>query len=348
MRWQLSEEQQAYQEAFGGWLASVAGPQAVRSWLEAGDGDTFAARFVEAGWGGVGVPEDQQGQGGGFLELVLTAEALGGTAAPSAAWLAGVLAAPAVGHSDAAVAVLVPADAMPLVATGLHSDISGRISGTVEGVLAGAQASRFVVVVDASERRQLRLVDAGAPGVEVRPAALLDRSRAVASVTLAGVESSVLEVPVEEFVTGFAARAAVLTAADSLGAMQRMLDLAVEYSKQREQFGVPIGSFQAVKHAAASILVDVEAARSALYYTAASVDTKQPGHELHAAAVKAQVTAAGAHAADSALTLFGAIGYTWEHDLHYFYKRVKLNLALYGTPSQWNELIADSLDLLPA
>src|SRR6202021_4112166 len=109
------------------------------------------------------------------------------------------------------------------------------------------------------------------------------------------------------FLAQGSARAAVLTAADCLGAMERMLDLAVDYSKQRHQFGVPIGSFQAVKHAAATMLVGVEAARSAVYFGAASVGADGPQSLLHAAAVKAQVTAAGARVADNALTLHGAI-----------------------------------------
>jgi alkylation response protein AidB-like acyl-CoA dehydrogenase len=125
-----------------------------------------------------------------------------------------------------------------------------------------------------------------------------------------------------------------------------MLDLAVEYSKQRHQFGVPIGSFQAVKHAAATILVGVEAARSVVYFAAASVDSGAADAALHAAAAKAQVTAQGARAADDALTIHGAIGYTWEHDLQIFYKRAKLDEHLYGDPRVWNERIADGLSLV--
>jgi alkylation response protein AidB-like acyl-CoA dehydrogenase len=128
-----------------------------------------------------------------------------------------------------------------------------------------------------------------------------------------------------------------------------MLDLAVEYAGQRHQFGVPIGSFQAVKHAAATMLVGIEAARSIVYFAAASVDApadrRDPQWLLHAAAAKAQVTAEAARAADSALTLHGAVGYTWEHDLQLSYKRAKLDEALFGAPEAWNRLIADGLSL---
>src|SRR5262249_10252426 len=149
-----------------------------------------------------------------------------------------------------------------------------------------------------------------------------------------------------EMLAGAAARAGVLVAADALGASARMLELAVEYGKQRHQFGRPIGSFQAVKHAAATMLVDVEAARSVVYFAAASVAGGDAAARLHAAAAKAQVTAAGARDADSALTLHGAIGYTWEHDLHLYYKRAKLDEQLCGNPDAWNELIADGLALV--
>jgi len=109
---------------------------------------------------------------------------------------------------------------------------------------------------------------------------------------------------------------------------------------------VPIGSFQAVKHAAADMLVKVEAGRSIVYLAAASVGSGHPDAPLHAAAAKAQVCAAASAAADSALTLHGAIGYTWEHDLQIYFKRAKLDAALFGTPDEWNERLADRLALV--
>jgi alkylation response protein AidB-like acyl-CoA dehydrogenase len=145
-----------------------------------------------------------------------------------------------------------------------------------------------------------------------------------------------------------ATRAAVLVAADALGASERMLQLAVDYSKQRQQFGRPIGSFQAVKHAAAQMLVTVESAMSIVCYAAQSAEEGLSERATHAAVSKAQVTRDAAELADSALTLHGAIGYTWEHDLQLFYKRAKLDRVLFGTPTAWNEQIAAALPLLPA
>jgi alkylation response protein AidB-like acyl-CoA dehydrogenase len=361
VEWNLSPEQDAYQEAFRGWLSDVAAPDVVRRWLDAGDAAAFEKLFADGDWGGVGLPTELGGQGGGLVELALTAEELARAAAPSAGWLATVLAVPALalaGHCDLAelalagqaAACLVPAECVPDEAPPLSVDETGAVSGSVPRVLAGGTAVTFVVPAVSSSAgagRELRLVEAGAPGVVRTGRKLLDRSRAVADVRLDRAPSRRLELadPVE-VLRQASARAAVLVAADSLGASSRMLDLTVAYSKQRHQFGVPIGSFQAVKHAAAMILVGVEAARSAVYFAAASVDAGGPESFLHAAAVKAQVTAEGSRTADSALTLHGAIGYTWEYDLQLFYKRARLDEKLLGTPAQWNERIASALALV--
>ncbi|MGA9490272.1 MAG: acyl-CoA dehydrogenase family protein, partial [Mycobacterium sp.] len=176
---------------------------------------------------------------------------------------------------------------------------------------------------------------------------LLDRSRDVADVHLDDGAARRIELDAAETLREIATRAAVVVAADALGAAERMLHLAVEYSKQRQQFGRPIGSFQAVKHAAAQMLVTTESSLSIVCYAAQSVQEGLYERATHAAVAKAQVTGAVAELADSALTLHGAIGYTWEHDLQLFYKRAKLDRVLFGTPAAWNERIAEALPLLP-
>jgi alkylation response protein AidB-like acyl-CoA dehydrogenase len=355
VQWKLTEEQRAYQRALREWLAGVAPAQTVRAWLDADDASSFEARFVADGWSGVGLAESLGGQGGGAVELALTAEELARAAAPSAAWLATVLAVPALSgrpglladtFGGETAALLIPAETVPDTTGGLAVDASGAISGTVPRVLAGGTARRFVVPVRDGDDLTLRLVDGRGDGVRRIRRRLLDRTRSVADVTMDAAASEPLDVAAREVLRDAGARAAVLVAADSLGATARMLELAVDYSKQRYQFGVPIGSFQAVKHAAAMMLVDVEAARSVVYFSAASVEGGDPAARLHAAAAKAQVTAAGARDADSALTLHGAVGYTWEHDLHLYYKRTKLNEQLCGSPENWNEVIADGLALV--
>lgn len=347
MEWRLSDEQESYRDALRGWLGTVASPTAVRAWLDSLDLTAFPARFAADGWLGVGIGEDQGGQGGGLLELALTAEELGRAVAPGSAWLTTALTVPALGSlPETATAWLCPAEEPPAAVDTVSVDGEGRLTGVVTRVLAGAEAAAFVVAVGDPGERELRLVDASAPGVGrvVRP--LLDRSRGAADVELRQVPSRLLAGDADAALARAADACAVLVAADALGAGERMLEMAVAYSAQRHQFGVPIGSFQAVKHAAAAIEVDVEAGRSAVYFAAASVAAGLPDSSLHAAAVKAQVTAAMSRAADTALTVHGAIGYTWEHDLHLLYKRARLDEHLAGTPVRWNERIADGLALL--
>lgn len=355
MRWELSQDQEMYRESFRGWVEKFAPNDSVRAWLTSGDATDFESRFVSEGWFSVGLPEDVGGQGGGRLELALTAVELARQSAPSSAWIASVLAAPFLGGElgakalqEGEFAALVADSAKPLDSAPRLHFADGKISGDVPGVLGGDRARHLVVPVLGPGGVQVALVSAEADGVTVEATTLLDRSRSAARILFDGVAAEILDVDAPVLLADASLVSAVLVSADSLGAMERMLDLAVDYSKSREQFGVPIGSFQAVKHAAASILVSVEAARSIVFYAAESIDAGLEERGLHAATAKAQVTASGVVAADSALTIHGAVGYTWEHDLHFFYKRTKLNKGLFGSPAVWNERIAQALPLVSA
>ena len=354
MQWNLTDEQETYQESLRGWLAQNLTSETLREYLKSGDSAPFDAQMLKDGWLGVGIDESVGGQGGNLVELAMAAEEFGRSGAPSSPWLASVLATVALaGRTGLAetmfgtgesIALAIPADRIPGDGPNLSSDAEGVITGDVPSVLGADRAVRFIVPVTTSSGRELHLVDA--TDVEVTRRRLLDGSRSVADLEFRGVVGERLDVDADEVLERVARIAAVLTAADSLGASQRMLDMAVSYSLQRKQFGVAIGSFQAVKHAAAMMLVATEAARSIVYFAAASVAQEHPEASLHASAVKAQVTAEGAHTADSALTLHGAIGYTEEHDLQIFYKRAKLNEYLFGQPHSWNERIARGLTLV--
>lgn len=355
MDWKFSEEQTAYAEALQDWLESMVDSEKLRGWFDQGDHSEFVAAFQED-WGGAGISEEEGGQGGGLVELALTAEHLARVDAPSADWMATVLAAAALvddtelaetALTEGTTALLAPVDQIPSTFVGVQQREDG-LYGFIPTVLAGDTATQFIAVVEGFHGTELHLVSPEADKITRTPRRLLDKSRTVADIRLEGVASVRLNVDAAQVLQIIDQRAAVLTAADALGASQKMLDLSVEYSKQRKQFGVYIGSFQAVKHAAATIMVGVEAARSAVYYTAASVDSSQPDADLHAAAVKAQVTAEASRAADSALTIHGAIGYTWEHDLQLFYKRARLDETLFGSPDAWNDRLADALELTDA
>jgi alkylation response protein AidB-like acyl-CoA dehydrogenase len=176
---------------------------------------------------------------------------------------------------------------------------------------------------------------------------LVDRTRSVADVTLRGRPAQRFEGVGPQSMRAVAARAAVLVAADALGAAQRMLELTVEYVKDRRQFGVPVGSFQAVKHAAAEMLVAIEGTRAAVHYAAWAVAAGEPGAEVDAWVAKARSARAASFVADKALFLHGAVGYTWEHDLQLLFKRAKSDAEVFGPPSMYEERIADSLGLVP-
>jgi alkylation response protein AidB-like acyl-CoA dehydrogenase len=227
----------------------------------------------------------------------------------------------------------------------------GQVSGQVPCVLAADEATRFLVpVATAQTGTGLAVVERDASSVQVHSRAVLDRSRSAGDVLFDSASARPIELDddADVVLTALAARAAVLVAADALGAAERMLDMTVDYAKQRKQFGRPIAAFQAVKHAAAQMLVTVESSYSIALFAAASVQDAGPEAGLHAAAAKAQVTAHCADLADSALTVHGAIGYTWEYDLQLFYKRAKLDRILFGPPAAWNERVAAMLPIVLA
>ncbi|QNG38554.1 acyl-CoA dehydrogenase [Geodermatophilaceae bacterium NBWT11] len=352
MLWSMSEELLDYGSALRSWLADAASLEAARGWYDAHDPSPFEQRFVTDGWSGVGVAEELGGQGGGLAELAVTAEELARACAPSSHWLATVLALPALAgraESQAALegagaALVVPAEVVPEETAGLPW-ADGVVTGVVPRVLGADRVRWLVVPVADAEGRRLVLVDAHGEAVRVVARRPLDRSRAIGDVHLDGAAGVVLAVDADLVLGRASVRAAVLLAADALGVSARMLELTVEYSKQRHQFGKPIASFQAVKHAAATILVGVEAARSVVPVAAAVVEAGGPDAARVAAAVTSQVTAEAVRTAESALTVHGAIGYTWEHDLHLYGKRARLTEQLFGSSDRWRERLADQLQL---
>lgn len=363
MRWALSADQTELAEGLRGWLDHHAPTDVVRRHLDDGTAAALEDALLAEGWLLGGIADGHGGAGGGLVELAVMATELGRAAAPSGRWTAaataaGLLAVPTVAQAVlaavegdlAATTVGVRCDRIPAT----HTTVvlcEGAAHGRVPLVLGGAGCRFVVAPVRDGERTRLAVVDAAADGCTRTPRRLLDRSRDAADLDLDGAPATVLDVPddaVPAALAAVAAHAGVIAAADSLGASERMLAMAVAYSLQRTQFGVPIGSFQAVKHAAAEVLVGLEATRSITFYAAASVAAGHADAAVHAAVAKAWSTRSGAAAADATLTMHGAIGYTWEHDLQLFYKRAKLDVALFGDPDAWDDRVADALCLTPA
>jgi alkylation response protein AidB-like acyl-CoA dehydrogenase len=349
MRLEPTDEQDFLRSAVRGVVQREANLAAVRRWTEAGELDEAHAIAVRQGWTGIGVDEEQGGQGGGTMELAIMAEELGRGAVPADRAYAGCLAAAALAE--------VP-DAAPLVARIAEGELAAvwgedaasppgtlrregeGVSGELRLVLAAASAEALVVPLPGGELVRVPL-EGGA-----QPRALVDRTRELATVALDGAAAEPLGTLSAQALERHAARTAVLVSADALGASQRMLDLTVEYVEQREQFGVPVGSFQAVKHLAAQALVDVEALRSAVLYAAWALDAGLEDAPTHAWIARAHAADAAQRTADRALFLHGAVGYTWEHDLQLLFKRAKSDARLYGSGDAFRDRIADALALV--
>ncbi|MET4165778.1 MULTISPECIES: acyl-CoA dehydrogenase family protein [Gordonia] len=346
MHWELSDEQEMFASSLREWIGAKFPTETVRELQSGGDAAKFGSALVGEGWWGVGYPEEAGGEGGGVLELALAAREFGRAAVPNSRWVAAALTVPLLTEAELAAqvsgerrfTVAIPADRVPgwspLAVSG------AELSGSVAHVLGAEDTDVFLVAVEGPEGPGYARVEASA--VSVSADDLLDRSRSTGTVDFSGATVSDVVVGVEGIAVA-ANLAAVLVAADALGSAERMLELAVDYSKQRKQFGQVIGSFQAVKHAAAQMLVTVESSFSIALYAAAAVDAGLDDAATVAAVAKAQVTRTVADLADTSLTVHGAIGYTWEHDLHLFYKRVKLDRTLFGAPKVWNERIAAAL-----
>ena len=228
---------------------------------------------------------------------------------------------------------------------------AGRLTGERWPVADGRSADLAILV--ASDKRGipgLYAVMLDQPGVQRERLQTIDPTRDYARLRFEDAQAERLgDAPfTSDDLRALRRQASVPLAFEALGGAQACLDMSVEYAKFRYAFGRPIGSFQAVKHAAAQMLVAVESSMSIVCYAAQSAEEGLPERATHAAVAKAQVTRGSAEIADSALTLHGAVGYTWEHDLQLFYKRAKLDRVLFGAPTAWNDRIADSLPLLPA
>lgn len=343
----FTDEQQFLRESVRGTVDREAPLARVREWV-LGDRprhDEALALAVRQGWTGIGIPDDVGGQGGGLLELAILAEELGRGAVPADCLYATLLAAITLGRSggDAVRSRIEPlalGETLAALASsgGLPADAPPPDGD--RALVLGAPGASLFVAWD-GDALELHAAEAAA----VTPRLLVDRTRAVGDVTLSGD-------PLERFggvgpgeLREVAAWAAVLVAADALGAAQRMLELTVEYVGQRVQFGVPVGSFQAVKHTAAEMLVSIEGTRAAVHYAAWAVGASEPGAALDAWVAKARSARAAGYVADKALFLHGAVGYTWEHDLQLLFKRAKSDAELFGGPERYDGRIADALEL---
>jgi alkylation response protein AidB-like acyl-CoA dehydrogenase len=342
---------------------------------ELGHDPRMYARMVELGWTAIPFAERHGGLGLGLVDLAVVLEEMGRHVVPSpfqsSVGLAGMTVAAS--GDEAQAARLLPSicdgsrrATVALVEESGRWDAGGvRMAAERSGdawLLRGEKlfvpdaqvAGRMIVATrtadDPADGLTLLVVDTDAPGVTVRPLASMDATRRIAAVGFDGVE-----VPGDAVVgepgRGWAVlrrgldRAMVCVAAELAGTAQRVLEMSVEYAKVRQQFGRPIGAYQAVSHRCADMLVMVESARSLAYHAAWALDNDVPEAPLAAAMAKAYAGEAARTVASNGLQVHGGIGFTWEHDIHLHLKRAKWGEATLGDASHHRERVAQMLEL---
>ncbi|MBS1676577.1 MAG: acyl-CoA dehydrogenase [Actinobacteria bacterium] len=339
MKLTISEDQRELQSVAREMLADLAPLSLARAFLEGkGDATTLDQQLGYLGWYAVGLEDD----GFGVQGLCMLAERCGAQAAPTALVDTAVAAriAAAIGGDDeltARVAVGEAATALAVVEAGADWTLAGveatlRAAGddlVLDGVKVGVQAAprvdALLVLAEHAGEPAWALVPAEAAGVTLLDGHALDPAADCRVVELSGVT-----VPAARALVGDDAGAveralrvgAVATAAEGVGAASAALDLAIEYAREREQFGAPIGSFQALKHLMADAHVDRESAWSSVLYAAAALDEGDAEAAEAVAVAKAWSARASRAVVEAALQVFGGIAFTWEHDAHLLQRRV--------------------------
>jgi alkylation response protein AidB-like acyl-CoA dehydrogenase len=377
MRFAFTEEQEELRAQARAFLAEHSSSEAVRRAMasEAGFEPELWKRIGgELGWTGVAIPEALGGAGLGMVELVALLEPMGEALLASPFFASACLAAPVLLAAPDAPAARewLPAIAEGrAIATVAMGGAGGRaraaddaitwrragsdylLAGRDGFVLDGASADLIVVAARAAaEGGPLALfaVPGAAAGVERRALATMDQTRRFAALELREVRvPAAASIGDETRGTACLERAldlaAVALAAEQTGGAQRCLDLAVAHAKERVQFGRPIGSFQAIKHKCADMMVQVESARSAAWYAGCAAAEEHDDLPRTASLAKAWCSEAYFRCAADALQIHGGVGFTWEYDVHLHLKRARSMEAWLGTPAWHRERVARAIGL---
>jgi alkylation response protein AidB-like acyl-CoA dehydrogenase len=302
------------------------------------------------GLGGLTLPESQGGSGLGLLDLAMAIEALGEGAAPGpilqhclvavalslssdealkARWTA------ALAYGETVATLALGGEWLPQSWTVRYAD--GRLNGAVRFVPGANAAHLFLVGIEGGG---LVLCELEA-GMTVSAQHSSDRTRKSASVSFEDAKAVSLFPPGDPIVARLFDAALVLTAADALGGAQHCVDLSVAYAKDREQFGQPIGRFQALKHQLAQMALEVEPARALMWYAAYAWDAQLPDASRAAALAKAHIADRFVSVARAAVAAHGGIGYTWEYGLVFWFRRSMFDRAYLGSPTVHRARAAD-------
>jgi alkylation response protein AidB-like acyl-CoA dehydrogenase len=345
----LNDDQEALRDVARDLLDDLASSTRVRAVVNAGGGwdAVLWAAMVEQGWPGVAVPDSLGGLGLGTVEVAVLLEGVGRHVAP-APFATTVLALDALtgaGETDR-VEDLLRGDILAGVAWSRQRDdvraqtdgSHWRLHGRPDPVLYAPSAAVAIVVAETDDGAGLFRVDLD-PEHPAQAEPAMDRTRELGWLHFDGTPATG-RLGGADAVERLLNRGATYAAAEMLGGADRALTMAVEYAKERVQFGRPIGSFQAVKHRCADMLVDVEGMRSSVYWAAWCIGADHPDASVAASTAKIWCSDASKRVMASALQVHGGIGFTWEHDLHLFMKRAQLDQLTFGDASYHRERLA--------
>ncbi|MGO9158803.1 acyl-CoA dehydrogenase family protein [Mycobacterium sp.] len=373
----LTDAQEELRDLVRGFLAEKAPREAVRRWMDSDTGydpELWRQMATQLGLHGLALPERYGGAGYGLTELVVVFEEMGRSllAAPFFSTIGLAAQTLLASGDDEACRRYLPGIAQgELTATLAICDENGswnlpdittsakrfdgvwRLSGTKMFVIDGQTAEVILVIARADDGLGLFAVDGDTPGLTTTRLDALDPTRRLARVDLQDCRGQ--RIGPRGDATSFLRKAIdvanVALAAEQVGGAQACLDAAVEYAKFRVQFNRPIGSFQAIKHKCADVLLDIESAKAAVLYAAslttdaadnASDDASaEEEFAICASLVSACCSAAYTHAAKENIQIHGGIGFTWEHDAHLYLKRAKTSELLFGAPSVHRARIAE-------
>jgi alkylation response protein AidB-like acyl-CoA dehydrogenase len=364
MYFDLTDEQQAIKSTAHDFLASRFKSERIREIAESESGfdESGWKEMAELGWAGLALPEEWGGQGLGIVDLAVLFEEMGYALAPSPLLSNTVvgLALAAAGSDELRDRYLRPLAAGELRGTPALIDVGAPVepgkftlaaeaagdgivlNGEKTLVLDAASADFFLVSTSDGRRH---IVEKDAEGVSVIPEESIDLTRRLSSVRLENVQvapEASLPGQALDYLPVFLS-ACVALAAESTGIAQRSLEMSVEYAKDRQQFGRPIGAYQAVSHRCAQMLLETENSRSAVYGAAWAADAEPDSLPLAACMAKAYASDAGWRVPDAAIQVHGGIGFTWEHDLHFFLKRGRANAAMFGDAKWHRERVAEAV-----
>jgi alkylation response protein AidB-like acyl-CoA dehydrogenase len=375
MQFSFSDEQEQFRDGVQRFVRDKSPTTEVRRVMESSEGfdrDVWQQLCQDLGLAGIHIPEAYGGAGFGCVELCIGLEEMGRGLLCSPYFGSAILATSAILHGadDAQKSTLLPLlasgekiaslaiaeaagnwDGSDIALTATPSNDGFLLDGSKQFVLDGHIADIVIVVArtlgtSGADGIGMYLVEGDANGLQRRAVNTIDATRRLAQLQFSGVRAQLLnsEGNVRQTIARVLDEGAIALANEMIGGAQALLDATVEYAQLRMQFGRVIGSFQAVKHKCAEMLLDVELAKSAGYYAAQALDDGDPEVSSLASFAKATASDTYMRTAIESIQLHGGIGFTWDHDTHLWYKRAKSSEVFLGDPSYHRERYISCLE----